>query len=222
MTTTERPEIGQSALANGIRTNYLEDGKTSEPTVMLVHGSGPGVTSYANWRLVIPALAERFHVVAPDMVGFGYSDRPEGVKYSLDTWADQTVGLMDATRHREGAPRRQQLRRRHRAAHRHQTSRPGRQARADGQHGRALPDHRGPGRGVGLRRHARGHAPGDGLLRVQSGARHRRAGEVRFRGQHPARVPGVVLVDVPRAPPALGGGDVRAGGRDPRADRTRP
>ena len=95
MTTTERPEIGQSAVANGIRTNYLEDGKDSDPTVMLVHGSGPGVTSYANWRLVIPALAENFHVVAPDMVGFGYSDRPEGVKYSLDTWADQTVGLMD-------------------------------------------------------------------------------------------------------------------------------
>ena len=63
--------------------------------MVLVHGSGPGVTSYANWRLVIPALAENFHVVAPDMVGFGYSDRPEGVKYSLDTWADQTVGLMD-------------------------------------------------------------------------------------------------------------------------------
>ena len=30
------------------------------------------------------------------MVGFGYSDRPEGVNYSLDTWADQTVGVMDA------------------------------------------------------------------------------------------------------------------------------
>jgi pimeloyl-ACP methyl ester carboxylesterase len=96
MSTTERPEIGQSAVANGIRTNYLEDGKESDPTVLLVHGSGPGVTSYANWRLVIPSLAENFHVVAPDMVGFGYSDRPEGVQYSLDTWADQTVGLMDA------------------------------------------------------------------------------------------------------------------------------
>ena len=96
MSTTERPEIGQSAVANGIRTNYLEDGKESDPTVVLVHGSGPGVTSYANWRLVIPALAENFHVVAPDMVGFGYSDRPDGVQYSLDTWADQTVGLMDA------------------------------------------------------------------------------------------------------------------------------
>ncbi len=94
MTTTERPEIGQSVEANGIRTNYLEDGKGDE-TVVLVHGSGPGVTSYANWRLVIPGLAEDFHVYAPDMVGFGFSDRPQGVQYSLDTWADQTVGLMD-------------------------------------------------------------------------------------------------------------------------------
>ncbi|HTF55267.1 MAG TPA: alpha/beta fold hydrolase [Pseudonocardia sp.] len=95
MTTTEKPEIGQSAEANGIRTNYLEAGKGDE-TVLLIHGSGPGVTSYANWRLVIPALAEDFHVFAPDMVGFGYSDRPEGIEYGLDTWANQTVGLMDA------------------------------------------------------------------------------------------------------------------------------
>lgn len=94
MTTTEKPEIGLSADAGGIRTNYLEAGKGDE-TVLLIHGSGPGVTSYANWRLVIPALAEDFHVIAPDMVGFGYSDRPKGVNYSLDTWADQTLGLMD-------------------------------------------------------------------------------------------------------------------------------
>jgi pimeloyl-ACP methyl ester carboxylesterase len=94
MTTTERPEIGANAEANGIRTNYLEAGKGDE-TVLLIHGSGPGVTSYANWRVVVPALAEDFHVVAPDMVGFGYSDRPEGITYGLQTWADQTVGLMD-------------------------------------------------------------------------------------------------------------------------------
>jgi pimeloyl-ACP methyl ester carboxylesterase len=94
MTTTEKPEIGQSAEANGIRTNYLEAGAGDE-TILLIHGSGPGVTSYANWRLVIPALAENFHVVAPDMVGFGFSDRPQDVEYGLQTWADQTVGLMD-------------------------------------------------------------------------------------------------------------------------------
>jgi pimeloyl-ACP methyl ester carboxylesterase len=94
MTMTEKPEIGQSAEANGIRTNYLEAGSGTE-TVLLIHGSGPGVTSYANWRVVMPALAEDFRVIAPDMVGFGYSDRPKDVTYGLDTWADQVVGLMD-------------------------------------------------------------------------------------------------------------------------------
>ena len=34
-------------------------------------------------------------MIAPDMVGFGYSDRPENIEYSLQTWADQVVGLMD-------------------------------------------------------------------------------------------------------------------------------
>jgi pimeloyl-ACP methyl ester carboxylesterase len=89
------PAIGKDVEANGIRTNYLEAG-SGNTHVVLVHGSGPGVTSYANWRGVLPALGEHFHVVAPDMVGFGYSDRPEGVQYSLDTWADQTLGVMDA------------------------------------------------------------------------------------------------------------------------------
>jgi pimeloyl-ACP methyl ester carboxylesterase len=95
MTTTENPAIGKDVQANGIRTNYLEAG-SGDQTVVLVHGSGPGVTAYANWRGVLPALGENFKVYAPDMVGFGYSDRPEGVQYSLDTWADQTVGFMDA------------------------------------------------------------------------------------------------------------------------------
>jgi len=94
-TTTQKPEIGQSVVANGIRTNYLEAGSGSG-TVVLIHGSGPGVTAYSNWRLVLPALGEDFHVLAPDMVGFGYSDRPYDVEYNVQTWADQTVGFMDA------------------------------------------------------------------------------------------------------------------------------
>jgi pimeloyl-ACP methyl ester carboxylesterase len=93
MTTGGNPEIGATADANGIKTNYLEAGK-GDP-VVLIHGSGPGVTSYANWRLVLPALAENFRVVAPDMVGFGFSERPANVQYGVQTWADQVVGLMD-------------------------------------------------------------------------------------------------------------------------------
>jgi len=94
MAETEKPEIGATADAAGVKTNYLEAGKGAD--VVLIHGSGPGVTAYANWRLVIPKLGEDFHVVAPDMVGFGFTDRPDDVEYSVQTWADQTVGLMDS------------------------------------------------------------------------------------------------------------------------------
>jgi pimeloyl-ACP methyl ester carboxylesterase len=94
MTKTERPETGATVDAGGIKTNYLEAGE-GKP-VILIHGSGPGVTAYANWRLVLPALSEDFRVIAPDMVGFGFTDRPDDVEYGLQTWADQIVALMDS------------------------------------------------------------------------------------------------------------------------------
>jgi pimeloyl-ACP methyl ester carboxylesterase len=94
MTQTDRPEIGSSVDAGGVQTNYLEAGSGSP--VLLIHGSGPGVTAYANWRLVLPALAERFHVLAPDMAGFGFSERPEKGDYGVEMWTDQVVGFMDA------------------------------------------------------------------------------------------------------------------------------
>lgn len=96
MTDTQRPEIGATTDANGIKTNYLEAGSPDAPPVVLIHGSGPGVTSYANWRLVLPELGKDFHVLAPDMVGFGYTERPNDVEYGVQTWADQVVGFMDS------------------------------------------------------------------------------------------------------------------------------
>jgi pimeloyl-ACP methyl ester carboxylesterase len=89
-----RPEIGSLVDAGGIKTNYLEAG--DGPPVVLIHGSGPGVTAYANWRLVLPVLGENFRVIAPDMVGFGFSERPEGIEYGLQVWADQTLAVMDS------------------------------------------------------------------------------------------------------------------------------
>jgi 2-hydroxymuconate-semialdehyde hydrolase len=91
---TNNPEIGSSTLANGIQTNYHEYGQ-GEP-VLLIHGSGPGVTGWANWRLTIPALAENFRVIAPDIVGFGYTERPANVQYNMDTWVKHILGFMDA------------------------------------------------------------------------------------------------------------------------------
>ncbi|HEV7914814.1 MAG TPA: alpha/beta fold hydrolase [Albitalea sp.] len=88
------PEIAGSVQAAGIRTNVHDVG--SGPPVLLIHGSGPGVSAWANWRLVMPELAKQARVVAPDMVGFGFTERPAGQRYDMDTWVAQAVGLLDA------------------------------------------------------------------------------------------------------------------------------
>lgn len=88
------PEIGQRIQAAGIETNLHDQGE-GHP-VMFIHGSGPGVTAWANWRLVLPELAKSCRVIAPDMLGFGYTERPVGVVYGLDAWVRHAVGVLDA------------------------------------------------------------------------------------------------------------------------------
>jgi 2-hydroxymuconate-semialdehyde hydrolase len=90
------PEIGTSVVAAGIVTNLHDTGvDPGGGTVLLIHGSGPGVSAWANWRLTIPFLAERFRVIAPDMVGFGYTERSVPT-YDLATWTRHAVGVLDA------------------------------------------------------------------------------------------------------------------------------
>jgi pimeloyl-ACP methyl ester carboxylesterase len=80
--------------ARGIETSYLEAG-SGEPVIML-HGSGPGVSALANWQHNIGTLAQRFHVLAPDIVGFGATERPDDLVYSLRTWTDHIWAFVDA------------------------------------------------------------------------------------------------------------------------------
>lgn len=92
--TPPNPEIGRRVRTGAFETNVLEAG-TGEP-VLFIHGSGPGVSAWANWRLVLPMLASERRVIAPDMVGFGFTDRPAGIAYSMDTWVRQALDLLDA------------------------------------------------------------------------------------------------------------------------------
>jgi 2-hydroxymuconate-semialdehyde hydrolase len=87
-------EIGKEVYAAGIKTNYHDSGD-GEP-VLLIHGSGPGVSAWANWRLTIPELSRYFYVIAPDMVGFGFTERPESFVYNMDAWSRHAIGLLDA------------------------------------------------------------------------------------------------------------------------------
>ncbi|MCQ6278974.1 alpha/beta fold hydrolase [Bacillus sp. EB600] len=78
---------------NGISTHYHESGQGE--AVLLIHGSGPGVTAWANWRLIIPELSENFHVFAPDIVGFGYTERHENVEFGVETWTNHLIHFIE-------------------------------------------------------------------------------------------------------------------------------
>jgi pimeloyl-ACP methyl ester carboxylesterase len=92
--TTSMVSVPQTIDAAGIATRYLEAG-SGEPVVML-HGSGPGVSALANWQHNIPALSQRFRVLAPDIVGFGATERPADIVYSLRTCTDHVWAFLDA------------------------------------------------------------------------------------------------------------------------------
>ena len=96
MMASDNPEIGLKISAGGIETNYHDMGEDSGTPLLLLHGSGPGVTAWANWRFNLPVLSETRRVVAPDMVGFGYTERPPGVEYNLDTWVQHGIDFLDA------------------------------------------------------------------------------------------------------------------------------
>lgn len=75
---------------NGIELHYLQQGEGT--ALVLLHGLGTGS---ADWDYVMPALSQRFRVIAPCLRGFGASERPPG-PYSVPLLADDVLGLLDA------------------------------------------------------------------------------------------------------------------------------
>jgi len=77
----------RTASVDGLKVFYRESGDPKAPSVLLLHGFP---TSSHMYRELIPALADRYHVVAPDLPGFGFTDAPDrsGFKYSFDHLAN--------------------------------------------------------------------------------------------------------------------------------------
>jgi pimeloyl-ACP methyl ester carboxylesterase len=89
MTTSYR-----TALVDGLKVFYREAGDPEASTVLLLHGFP---TSSHMFRELIPALADRYHVVAPDLPGFGFTEAPDQAtfKYSFDHLAEIIDRLTD-------------------------------------------------------------------------------------------------------------------------------
>lgn len=74
---------------NGVRTRVLTAG--TGPALLLLHGTGGHLETY---QKNVTALSEHFRLIVPDMIGHGYTDRPD-VAYTLDDYADHLFALLD-------------------------------------------------------------------------------------------------------------------------------
>lgn len=80
--------------AGGVKTRYVAAGDGR--AVVLLHGAGPGVDGASTWQHTIPALARVGRVVVPDLVGFGATERPAGLTYSMPVWVAHLGAFLDA------------------------------------------------------------------------------------------------------------------------------
>ena len=86
-------ENSQFAEVDGISVHFQEFGDASDPTLLLIHGY---TASVYVWHSVAPMLADAgFHVVAPDLVGFGFTDKPAWFDYTIASQARVIVRLMN-------------------------------------------------------------------------------------------------------------------------------
>lgn len=87
MTTYNRVSV------KGLEVFYREAGPKDAPTIVLLHGFP---SSSHMFRELIPRLADRYHVIAPDYIGFGYSARPAAAefKYTFDNLTEHVEKLL--------------------------------------------------------------------------------------------------------------------------------
>jgi pimeloyl-ACP methyl ester carboxylesterase len=81
--------------ARGIRTRVLQAGEPTAPAVLLVHGFH---ASHRTFEDLVPALADAFHVLVPDLPGFGASEKPNPARYAygVETYAEALADLIAA------------------------------------------------------------------------------------------------------------------------------
>lgn len=90
---TEQSTPQKTTIVNGYSVRYFDYGlpHNGAKDLVLLHGIG---ASAERWRRVAPILSKRYRVVVPDIVGFGYSDKPT-VEYTMDFFFDFLQSFLD-------------------------------------------------------------------------------------------------------------------------------
>jgi 4,5:9,10-diseco-3-hydroxy-5,9,17-trioxoandrosta-1(10),2-diene-4-oate hydrolase len=88
------PEGQYANLPNGQTVHYQDLG--TGPVVVFLHGSGSGASGHSNFKHNYPFLVENgYRVIVPDLIGYGYSDKPDDVEYPLEFFVECVKQLMD-------------------------------------------------------------------------------------------------------------------------------
>jgi 4,5:9,10-diseco-3-hydroxy-5,9,17-trioxoandrosta-1(10),2-diene-4-oate hydrolase len=93
------PEGKYATLKNGFTIHYLDLGpRDAKPVLVFLHGSGSGACGHSNFKGNYPYFAERgYRVIVQDLIGYGYSDKPDNVEYPLSFFVEcvkQTLDLI--------------------------------------------------------------------------------------------------------------------------------
>jgi pimeloyl-ACP methyl ester carboxylesterase len=87
-------EYSSFADVDGLRVHYQEAGNRDDPAVILIHGFA---SSNLVWsKVLLDLAAQGFRVIAPDLLGYGYSAKPQDLEYTITRQAQMMVGLLDA------------------------------------------------------------------------------------------------------------------------------
>jgi pimeloyl-ACP methyl ester carboxylesterase len=87
------PEYSWFTRVDGVRIHYQEAGDEDAPPLILIHGF---ISSNLIWsNTLLPLANAGFRVIAPDLPGYGYSDKPKDARYTIDEQARAVTRLMD-------------------------------------------------------------------------------------------------------------------------------
>ncbi|WP_066252838.1 alpha/beta fold hydrolase [Neobacillus drentensis] len=89
----------QLVKTDNFETFVNRSGEGNSETILFLHGSGPGVFAWANWRYALNTCGETYDCIAPDLLGFGQSGHPEELPKNrqgwTNLWVKQLIELLD-------------------------------------------------------------------------------------------------------------------------------